>query len=169
VKENHADEYLAYAMGHSENGKPRTCNLINPEDHQFRRVLRGLENGLHPGQNSDPRPIVQWARKRDLQVVFTYTPGQFDVNFDVHMRVAGDDHDDLEAHALTDKEVEEIREALVECSYEYGGDTLRHEFRQWPDPATLMERGLRAASQDGVRFATIHGDGTYTAYASVED
>ena len=155
------DDYLEDRVEKGLEGRLVTCNLIDPGEYEFELVARGLEHGLHEHQNDDPRKIVRWAVESALQVVFVVGSSQFSQSFDVWVR-----HED--GSVLDDNKVAEVKAALVESETEYS-TYLRGEFRQYPSPATLMKQSLEAASAAGEKFVKHHGDGTYTAYETVEE
>lgn len=160
VRTGFAEDYIEDLARKAAKGQAAGCHLLDPSDYGFELVAVGLEHGMHSGQADDPRELVRWAvDEAGLDITFSLRPGQFDVAFDVWMR--GEDLD-----------VGAVRTALLgytEWPEGWRSDTLLPEFREDPDLATQMKASLKQASAAGERFATHHGDGTYTAYDTPEE
>jgi hypothetical protein len=136
------EDYIAWYQAEALEGQYHHWVLPDPPDSfGFRQVLVGLENGLHEGQNDDPRKIVPWLIERGLEVAVVLLPGQFDVQFDVWARHVGEA---LEQQELSDEEVAAIRDAILQPGYgSVSHDVLRREFREWPTPAARMQEALK--------------------------
>lgn len=165
------EDYLEAMKEHGESVKSVNLDLVDPEDYDYVKVISGCEYGLHHDQNEDPRTIAKWAKNHDLDVVFTVSTGQFDAEWDAYMR-AQDQDGDQGHRKLNEKELQDIREALIEHTMEsvYGNrDFLRREFRQYPSPAELCEDQLREVSRIGANFASIGGEDGPIVYGSFEE
>ena len=147
------DDYIEERVEMGKRGKAVGCYLVNPTDHNFTLVLSGLENGLHHGQNDNPLAISRWTNEHDLVVLYTVSPSQFTVSFDVYF--AGVDNG--EYIPLSEVSIEGIRNALVESETRYSV-TLRREFRQWPSPAENAERALKSLSKPYARIDVSMGE-----------
>lgn len=156
------EEYITDCIEKANQGCTVSCNLVDPDEHGFVRILEDLEYGMYRGQNDDPRKLVQWANERNLQIVFTIFPSQFTVSFDLYIRGQNEEE---EPRSLTNTEVEEITNALSVPSW---GDhrALRSEFRQWPDPATVMSDALNRATKP---FTRIDSDGNLQEYDTFDE
>ena len=60
--------------------------VVNPEDHDWVKLDVDYENGMHSGQNDDPRKIIKVLKAAGIDVLFTGSVGQFDVNFSPWVR-----------------------------------------------------------------------------------
>lgn len=69
---------------------------IDPADHGYKLLEEGFENGLHPGQNDDPREIAKRLREQGIdRFVFRLNDvGQFDARFSVYAPVNGDEQEE---------------------------------------------------------------------------
>lgn len=119
-----AEDYITYMSHHRD--RPRVVNpdIASPEEHGFTLVVKGAQYGLHEGQADDPKAVARWAAKNGLEVIFTISQGQFDVEWNAWMRKGG--------QKLTD--VEAVKDALLQDGY------LRDEFRQHPSPAAELKK-----------------------------
>lgn len=173
VKKDYLDDYLDDCTRHSKDSV-KTCHIVNPADHGFRKVLTGLEYGLHEGMADDPRKIVKWLTKVGLESVIVTCPSQFYTEYDVYVRSAFYD-------TLTYDDIVNLRVALVGEDYardmdEFGEipgdkyntyhDNLLSEFHQYPSPAQNMQSALKRATKP---FAKIDHDGNLKEYDTFEE
>lgn len=70
-----------YLDAHTNKNRMLNDGLVNPADHGWTKVDVDFENGLHPGQNDDPRAIMKTLQDIGLDVLFTGERGQFDTRF----------------------------------------------------------------------------------------
>ena len=84
IREHAAEEYIEE---HINRNKLLNTWIVNPEDHDWTKLDLDYENGLHPGQNDDPRKIIQVLKAEGIDVLFTGSVGQFDVNFSPWVRI----------------------------------------------------------------------------------
>lgn len=115
---------------------------INPSNHGFVKVDMEFQNGLHPGQDSDPKKIAAALEKRGIdRYVFTLdSVGQFDATFSVW--------------------VDESQQHLV--------GNLSESETDGPSVSEALKRGLQSASVQmaslpdgsGIKYASIKPDGT---------
>ena len=138
------EDYVAWVVEHNaDSGTLHTWVLRDhPEDYGFAQALRGLQHGLHEGMNDDPHKVAKELFDHDYEVVFLVHPSQFYVEFDVYVRRPGETQ---EERCPSEEDIEEIRRALVDHSSGYASflhDYLKHEFKQWPTPAQVMQEAL---------------------------
>lgn len=74
-----------------ENHSKRALNLtsLDPGKYGYREVENGFENGLHPGQNDDPKQITAKLRAQGVTSPLLFKidgTGQFDIEFSVWTR-----------------------------------------------------------------------------------
>lgn len=134
------DDYVLDSFKNEEKSIPDDFDLdrlglVKVNDDSF-------QNGWYGGQCDTPAPIIEALNDQDIDVWFKVFPRQFDLDFDVYVRV---------------EDVDRAKQILS------GVDVTADE-----DPATLLERGLKAVSEhmasvqegEGIKYGTINSDGT---------
>lgn len=78
---DYAEEYIE---AHTNKNSLLNSYIIDPDEHGWIE-LEGLdfENGMHHGQNADPKRIIAILNKTQIDCLFTGRVGQFDVSFNV--------------------------------------------------------------------------------------
>ena len=167
---DYIESYLEYVVDHTNGPRHVNESILDLDGAGFKQVLKNCEYGMHRGQNEDPRKVAQWALENNLEIAFTVSTGQFDVSWDAWMRKTGSDYVNVyepdPSVVLSDDEVNEIRASLVAQEYGYS-DSLKSEFRQWPDQATVISEQLKQLGD--ARFATVGGENGPVVYGSIEE
>jgi hypothetical protein len=135
-------EMLESFEGESGAALPSTLK-INPADHGYVQVLDRLENGMHHGQDDDPRKIAKALKVRGIsRFLFSLdSVGQFDSRFSLWI------HED---------ELQLYKDSVPDES----------ELKADESPASIMERGLKSAAllppapPGKVAITTINADGS---------
>ena len=105
-----------------------------------------FENGLYGGQMDEPKPIIDALNKAGIDCWFKVYPSQFDMDFDVY-----------------------VKEDNLERAKKILSDT---NTKAKEDPAVLLDRGLKAASEQmsklpegqGIKYSSIDmSNGTATS------
>lgn len=180
----HADELLEEYIGRSSKALSRDLG-VDPGDHGFACILKGMENGFHEHMAADPKVIAAELRKRDVDrflFVIDQT-SQFYITFSCWVP-----EEDVEK--LDFEDCDKCDGAGVHTSA-VGGDRTCYAcdgLCQFPNfktdaavsPAELLKRALMGASasveaagpapHDGdIRMTKIDGDQVSTKWVSPED
>jgi hypothetical protein len=76
-----AEDYLDnHAVGNRK-GETHLTGIVDPSDHDWVQLDDRYENGMHHGQNDDPRAIAKLLWQAEIDCLFSGSVGQFDVNF----------------------------------------------------------------------------------------
>jgi hypothetical protein len=79
VRDNYAEDYIAEYVNRN---RLLNCDVVDPYQHGWDMIEEvRFESGYHRGQDSDPAAIIKILNAEGVDVLFTGSVGQFDVNF----------------------------------------------------------------------------------------
>ncbi len=122
IREHAVEEYIEE---HINRNKLLNEWIVNPEDHDWTKLDLDYENGMHPGQNDDPRKIIKVLKAEGIDVLFTGSVGQFDVDFSPWVRTQLLEEGEGWCRTITSEAMHILENTSVKLPYDPGTEMAK--------------------------------------------